>query len=183
MNLSLIYAKILGKIKKQTKMEKGMQKNSFHNDVIRWEAPEYVQHEKGWKWFLAATIADLAFCMYAIATKNWTLLIALILITALYVWQHGNVPRHVEVIVSHTGIKVGDKEYPYQNIKSFWIIYRPPHVKTLNIRSNSSILPDITIQLGNQDPANLRAYLCSQIREEEGREESMLDALIRIFKL
>jgi len=160
-----------------------MQTNSFHNEVIRWDAPEYVQHEKGWKWFLAAGLADLAFCVYAVTTQNWTLFVALILVSAMYVWQHGNTPKHVEVMVSHTGIKVGEKEYPYQNIKTFWIIYKPPHVKTLNLRSNSKILPDITIQLGDQNPAELRTYLCSQIREEEGKEESGVDAFIRIFKL
>jgi hypothetical protein len=157
--------------------------NGFHDGLIRWEAPEYVQHEKGWKWFLVAGIADLGFCIYAAITQNWTLLIALILLSAFYVWQHGENPRHVEIVVSRAGIKVGEKEYPYQNIKSFWLIYRPPYVKTLNIRSNSKLLPDITIQLGDQEPTGLRTYLCSQIREEEGREETSLDALIRIFKM
>ena len=110
-------------------------------------------------------------------------MVAIVLLTAMYVWQHGNVPRHIKIIVSRAGIKVGNKEYPYQNIKSFWIIYKPPHVKTLNIRANSKILPDVSIQLGDQDPVELRTYLCSQIREEEGREETGVDALIRIFKL
>lgn len=165
-------------------MENETKKTDYiQSNNIRWEAPEYVQHEKGWKWFLAAGIADFLLCIYAIATSNWTLLIALILLSAVYVWQHGNMPKHIEVIVSAKGIKVGDKEYPYQNIKSFWIIYKPPMVKTLNLRSNSRVLPDIAIQLGEQDPVELREYLCSQIREEEGKEESAVDALIRVFKL
>ena len=164
-------------------MEEEIQTNHFHKNVIEWEAPEYVQHEKGWKWFFVAGLIDIGFCVYAVLTQNWTLLVAIVLLTAMYVWQHGNVPRHIKIIVSRAGIKVGNKEYPYQNIKSFWIIYKPPHVKTLNIRANSKILPDVSIQLGDQDPVELRTYLCSQIREEEGREETGVDALIRIFKL
>lgn len=164
-------------------MEEEINTNSFHKDVISWEAPEYVQHEKGWKWFFVAALAAAAFCVYAALTQNWTLLVAIILISAMYVWQHGSVPQHVQIRVSHAGIKVGNKEYPYQNIKSFWLIYKAPHVKTLNLRSNSKVLPDIAIQLGDQDPAELRVYLCSQIREEEGKEETGVDAFIRIFKL
>ncbi|MBD3156295.1 hypothetical protein GF369_00545 [Candidatus Peregrinibacteria bacterium] len=159
------------------------QVDSRHDTVIRWEAPEYVQHDKGWKWFLGAGIVDFLLCVYAVATNNWTLLIALVLLSSVYIWQHGSVPKNIEINVSRTGIKVGEKEYPYQQIKSFWIIYKPPMVKTLNLRSNSRILPDIAIQLGDQDPAQLRTYLCSQIREEEGKEESTVEALIRIFKL
>lgn len=162
---------------------KTKQEDFSHNAVIRWEAPEYVQHDKGWKWFLGAGIVVLLLCVYAVATSNWTLLIALVLLSSVYIWQHGSVPKNIEVIVSKTGIKVGEKEYLYQHIQSFWIIYKPPMVKTLNLRSNSRILPDISIQLGDQDPAQLRAYLCSQIQEEEGKEESTVDALIRIFKL
>ncbi len=151
--------------------------------VIQWEAPAYVQHDKDWKWFIGAGIVDFLLCVYAIFIGNWTLLIALVLLSSVYVWQHGNVPRNIEIVISKTGINVGGKEYSYQNIKSFWIIYKPPMVKTLNLRSNSRFLPDIAIQLGEQDPAQLRAYLCSQIREEEGKEESTVDAIIRIFKL
>ncbi len=155
----------------------------FEKEIISWEAPEYIQHEKGLKWFIAAGIVVVAFCIYAAMTQNWTLLVALVLLSAMYIWQHGDMPKNVKIVVSDAGIKIGNKVYPYQNIKSFWLIYRPPYVKTLNIRSNSKLLPDITIQLGDQDPAVLRTYLCSQIREEEGKEETAVDAIIRIFKM
>jgi len=157
--------------------------NTFHDHIISWEAPEYVQHEKGWKWFLLAGIAMLLLVVYGALTANWTLVVALVLAAAVYVWTHGQTPKHVEIIVSKTGIKVGEKEYSYQNIKNFWIIYRPGHIKTLNLASNSKVLPDISIQLGDQDPAELRTFLCAHIRELEGREETTIEAFIRIFKL
>lgn len=158
-------------------------KNTFHDHVINWEAPEYVQHEKGWMWFLVAGIAMLGLAIYAAFTDNWTLVVALIVIAAVYVWQHGQTPKHVKILISKTGIKVGEKEYLYQNIKNFWIIYNPPHVKTLNIKSNSSVMPDLAIQLGDQDPAELRTFLCAYVREDEDREETTGETLVRILKL
>ncbi len=133
-------------------METKEKQNSFHKDIISWEAPEYIQHEKGWKWFILAGLAVVLFGIYSVITSNWTLLIALVVLAALYFWQHWNIPKHVKIIVSSTGIKVGDTEYPYQNIKTFWIFYKPPHLKTLNLQSNSRFLPDIAVQLGDQDP-------------------------------
>ncbi len=155
----------------------------FDKAIISWEAPEYIQHEKDWKWFVAAGIACAGLMIYAIFVENWTLVVALVVLAAVYVWQHFLVPRHVKVIISNVGIKIGDKEYPYQNIKSFWIIYRPKHVTTLNLRSNSRLLPDISIDLNGQNPTEIREYLCSQIHEEEGKEESFTDLFIRITKL
>lgn len=169
--------------KKTAKKTAQTKKNAFEKAVISWEAPEYIQHEKGWKWFLAAGMAIILFSVWSVLAGNWTLVIALVVLASVYYWQHFSKPEHVKVIISRAGIKVKNKEFPFQNIESFWIIYRPPHVKTLNIRSNSKFLPDVTIQLGNQDPGELREYLASQIRELEGKEETFIESLIRIFKL
>jgi len=157
--------------------------NAFHDEVIKWKALEYIQHKKGWKWFFVAGLTDAVFCIYAAISQNWIFLIALILFSAIYIWQHDISPRYVDVIVSHAGIKVGDKEYPYQNIRSFWLIYRPPYVKILHLRLNSKYLPDLAIQLGDQDPVVLRNYLCSQIHEDTGKEEDTLNTIVRLLKL
>ncbi len=157
--------------------------NSFDKHIIGWTAPEYIQHEKGLKWFIAAGIIILILVVYGILADNWTLSIALVLAAAVYVMVHGQTPGDVKVVVSKTGIKVGEREYPYQNIKYFWIIYKPPKVKTLNLQTNSKFLPDITIQLGDQDPAELRTFLLMHIREREGKEETLVDSFLRILKL
>lgn len=158
-------------------------KTAFDRAIIEWEAPEFIQHEKGWRWFVAAGIFWLALLIYAINIGNWTLAVALTVLAAVYGWQHFLVPHHVKVIISDVGIKIGEKEYPYQNIKSFWVIYNPHHITTLNLRSNSRLLPDVSIDLNGQNPAEIREYLCSQIHEEEGKEESFTDLFIRITKL
>lgn len=163
--------------------QKHTHEKPFDKAIISWEAPEFIQHEKGWKWFVAAGIACIVLIVYSVIVENWTLVVALVVLSAVYVWQHFLVPHHVKVIISNVGIKVGEKEYPYQNIKSFWVIYRPGHVTTLNLRSNSRFLPDVSIDLNGQDPTEIREYLCSQIHEEEGKEESFTDMFIRIIKL
>ncbi len=158
-------------------------KNTFHEEVISWEAPEYFQHEKGWKWYLIAAILIVLLVIYGIFTNNLTLAIALVLASAVYMMVHAQAPQHVNVIVSRTGIKVGQREYPYQNIKFFWIIYSPHKIKTLNLETNSRYLPDISIQLGDQDPAQLRTFLLMHIREKEGKEENFVDLIMHILKL
>ena len=157
--------------------------NDFNNAVIDWEAPDYIPHQKGWQWFFVAGACVVLLCVYAIITDNWTLLLAMLVLSAIYVWQHFQTPKNVKIIISKAGIKVGNKEFPYQNIRAFWVIYQPPFVKTLNIRFNAKLMSDISIHLEDQNPGNLREYLCSQIREIEGKEETFTDILIRIFKL
>jgi hypothetical protein len=158
--------------------------NAYDQAVLSWEAPEFIQHEKSWLWFIFAGIVLVGFCAYAIYTDNWTLLIALIVLALLYMWQHFSTkPKMCEIVISRIGIKAGNKEYPYHEIKAFWILYNPPTIKQLHLRFNTGLKPDVILQLGEQEPGELREYLCSQIREVEGMQESMTDHLIRIFKL
>jgi len=166
----------------QHTFEKGP--NAYDQAVLTWEAPEFVQHEKGWLWFLLAGIGLIGFCIYSVYTDNWTLFIALAVIALLYMWQHFSTkPKITRIIVSRIGIKAGDNEYPYHNIKAFWLLYNPPHIKQLHLRFNTGLKPDVILQLKEQEPGELREYLCSQIREIEGMQESLTDNLIRIFKL
>lgn len=157
--------------------------NTFNDHLISWEAPEFIQHEKSWLWFVIAALAAVAFGTWAVLTANWTLVVAIVVISVLYIWLHGQTPRNIEVQISKTGIRVGNKEIPYQNMESFWIIYHPPHVKTLNIKSNSRFHPDLSIDLDQQDPAELRTFLCAHVKEDEGKEEHLSDIFIRLLKL
>lgn len=157
--------------------------NTFNDHIISWEAPEFIQHEKSWLWFAVAAFAAVGFAIWAVLTGNWTLVVAIVVVAALYIWLHGQTPNHLEVKVSKTGIRIGNKEIPYQNMHSFWILYNPPHIKTLNIKSNSRIYPDLSIDLDEQDPAELRTFLCAHVKEDEGKEENFADIFIRLLKL
>lgn len=157
--------------------------NTFNDHVLSWEAPEYVQHEKSLLWFFVAAVFAVALIVYGAFIGNWTMIIAIIVVAAIYIWLHGQTPQHVKIKVSKTGIKFGEKEILYQNIANFWIIYHPGHLETLNIKSNSRIYPDLSIELGDQDPAELRTFLCAHVREHEGKVEHFSDTLIRLFKL
>ena len=160
-----------------------MKRANYDEAIVSWTAPEYIRHEKGEKWFLIAGVFMLAFVIYGLFTNAWTFSLALVVVSAVYYLLHFEHPNNVEVIISDMGIKVGKRVYPYNKIQAFWIIYHPPHVETLNIRTGSKLLPDISIQLNGQDPAPIREYLAGQIPEWEGKEENFTDILVRLFKI
>lgn len=156
--------------------------NAFDHPVFSWETHEFIKHEKGLVWFLLAGLAALALIIYGALTDNWTLALALIIFAGVYVWQHSLTPDHVQIVVSKVGIKIGEKEYPYNNIDAFWIFYKQ-ELKTLNIRSNSHFLPDVSIQLSDQEPSSLRYFLGEHVDEVQGKEETLTEALVRFLKI
>jgi len=157
--------------------------SAFDHAVISWTAPEYISHEKGLLWKVCAVTFLAVFAAFGFMENAWTFSAAIIVFGITYFIVHLEHPKRVEVKISPTGIKFGNRKYSYGQIKAFWIIYNPPHIKTLNIRVHGEILTDIAIQLDGQNPAVVREYLLSKIPEMEGKNESLSDAIFRLLKI
>ncbi len=159
------------------------EKNAFNQGIFSWTAHLYRYHEKTKRWYISAGLFMLILIGYAIYTEAYTFAVALLAYCYVYVYFHSKEPNTEKIIISEIGIKEGKHYYPYSSIKHFWIIYHPPFVKQLHIMTNKRVMPEVVIQLEDQDPAELRNYLCHQIPELEGKEEGFVDTLIRTLKL
>ena len=90
-------------------------------------------------------------------------------------------PDQITVYISNKGVKVGRSFFPYKNIQSFWIIYRPPEEKELFLKLKAFLTPDIKIPLGNQSPIQIRHFLLEHIPEKE-YTESFLDIILKMIR-
>jgi hypothetical protein len=169
--------------KREAKQRVHDEPSAFDHAVISWTAQEYIKHEKGLFWKVCAVIFIAVFAAFGFMEDAWTFSLAIIVFGVTYFIVHLEHPKHVEVKISATGIKFGNRKYSYGKIKAFWIIYNPPHIKTLNIRVHGEFLTDISIQLDDQNPAVIREYLLSKIPEMEGKSESLGDAILRLLKI
>jgi len=81
------------------------------------------------------------------------------------------------------GVQVNRDLYPYENIKSFWIFYDPPHHQELSLRVKAVMTGGyVKIPLGDADPVKLRETLLQFISEKR-QEEGLADALARVVGL
>lgn len=151
--------------------------------VLNWKAPEYIKHPKGKLWFAVAGILVAFFVLYAIWTNSWTMAIAFIMLAGVYSITHHKEPGHIQVKVDDFGITVANRKIPYNQIKTFWIISKPPIVNVLKLLLTEKFMGEMTIQLDGQDPGEVRKALIRHIPEFEGRGESFVDFIIRSFKL
>jgi hypothetical protein len=82
------------------------------------------------------------------------------------------------------GVTINDKMYPFENMESFWIIYRPPEIKYLYLRLKGALRPDLVIPLENADPVSIRQNLLRFVPEDTKKEdESVAEAITRTYKL
>jgi len=149
---------------------------------LSWRAPEFIHHEKGTLWFIIATIAAFALIINAILNKQWTTAIVFaLLLGVVYLLVHEK-PQLRTTIISNLGIHIGHRFFPYADIKSFWLIYHEG-AQTFNFQVHGTWGAVVTTQLGNQDPAQIRALLRSEVAEEENKYEPLLDKLSRWLKI
>lgn len=169
--------------KKEGRQKPHFEPSAFDHAVISWVTPEYIKHEKGFFWKVAAITFLAVLAAFGLMENAWTFSLAIVAFGVTYFLINLEAPKNVEVKISETGIKFGNRKYSYGKIKAFWVIYQPPYVKTLNIRVHGEFLSDISIQLNGQNPAMVREFLLTKIPEMEGKAETLSDALFRLLKI
>lgn len=152
------------------------------NKIIEWQAPEFTEHEKNTSWHVIFTVIALLLIGYAVYIKSILSAITFVLLSILGWYFANKKPEIILYKLTSTGIVNSDTIIPYKNIKSFWIVYNPPLVKTLNFETTALLNRIVSIELGEQDPLKAREYLQNYITEDLDREESLTDIISRKAK-
>jgi hypothetical protein len=156
----------------------------FDKAAFSWIAPEYLQHPKSIRWWVSAAIVLVIAIVLEALTGSWTMLAATLAFAGVFYFTHQyHPPRHTKINISELGLKIGHHRILFEEIEFFWIIYNPPEVKRLFIRIKDSLLPDLVIELEDQDPQAIRAFLERYLVEVTGVKEHFSDQLLRLFKL
>lgn len=83
-------------------------------------------------------------------------------------------PEVIKILLDQRGVIIGEKEYYYKDLKSFWINYQPGNIKELSLESKKWYMPYITISIEDKNPLSIRSILINHIPEKE-HEESLID--------
>jgi hypothetical protein len=148
---------------------------------LNWEAPEYEYIEKSPDWFWAVAIIAAGFIFLAYFFRNIILGVLIFLMAFVVMLYGARKPRLAKFLIDWRGITINSRFYPYENLKSFWIHYDPPHHKELVFISKKLFMPLISIPLAEADPNKIREILIKYL-EERHQELSFIDVLAKFFR-
>lgn len=151
--------------------------------VLSWQAQEYPYHEKSHRWFIVAALILSVLVVYGLMTDGWTFSLALVVFAGTYYVLHRNVPDTVDVHITDINIHIGKNVFPFSSIKGFWLVNKPPEVRRLYLRFCGRMRPDLHVELGESDAADVRKILLDHIKEIKGAQEPLSDTIVRILKL
>lgn len=156
---------------------------AFDEALFGWMAPEYLQYQRGWIWFVCLFLISGALVAYGYFTHAISVMVLFGVLPLVLIVQHRKKPKAVEVVFSPYGIKFGVIKLPYSSIKSFAILHNPPHMDELHLHTGNRLHPELIIPLMGVNPSLLRQFLVTQIPEQEGKQLSLLDVLVRLLRL
>jgi len=92
-------------------------------EPLRWQATEYIHHEKDALWFIVfavVVIALMVFSILVIQSVTFTVLIP-VMAAALIVYTR-RPPRMIDYTLSSQGLHLNDQLYPFSDFKGFGVI-------------------------------------------------------------
>lgn len=148
--------------------------------LMEWKAPEYKQYDRSNNWFIGLLIIAAGLIVYSLITANYLLIIITVILAVIVNSLTHKKPNTLDIAVTKKGVKIDEKLYTFaEDLDTFWILYDPPELKTLNFKRQQRFMPEISIQLEKQNPLKIREFLLEYLDEETDKEEHMADKMSR----
>jgi len=152
--------------------------------LIEWEIDEYPEHERSRRWYIITGVIGAGLIIYSLATANFLFAVIVLMFAVITLLSHFVKPERIPVVITTTGVVVGDMYYDYMSIRDFSIVYEPPEVKNLYLDFYAFSHPMITVPLEDVDPNIVRDQLLVFCQENLNRnEEHLTDVVRRLYKL
>jgi len=150
--------------------------------LVGWKAPEFETYDRTVLYYVVLAVMFLAIIGYAIYTKDWFVIGIFVILAGFLLWYQRKTPAEKTYRITQLGLYEDNKFYQYNEIFSYWFLIDGKY-KTLNIIFAKKYLPQLTILLADTDPVKVRSVLSKYIPEENTRTETVLDRLVRLFRL
>ncbi len=160
-------------------------KQKEHHGEVRhtFYAPEFLDYERGMVWYAVAGGISLVILAVGLLNQAITFVIAYLLAMAVYFLLHHTEAKLLEVSVTAYGVRIDGEFFPYNEIKSFWLIWDPPYIADLKLELRRRLHPIRTIHIFGQDPESLRTLLRAHVEEATERGETKTSTLVRLLRL
>ncbi len=151
--------------------------------AFSWSCPEFQKHPKGTFWYLISAVIFLLAVGWAILVANYLFAVFLILFYALILLYEFRGSKIVKCVLTPDGVEFGGYFYPYQDFKSFFIIYRENGTKKLYFNFRNPLRGRLAILLESQNPLSIRDFLNDFLKEDLDQEaEPLFDQIGRWLK-
>ena len=116
-------------------------------DVINWEMDEFLEHERGFFWYLSILLFAMLLGIISFLVTNEMIAPISIFVMAIVIAGYSlKKPSRKKYTLTSLGLKIGSRLYDYSNFRTFSLI-KDNGIAALYLITNRRFIPPITIYL------------------------------------
>jgi len=154
-------------------------------DKLSWSALEYEEKERSQDWFWALGIIVATSSIASIIFENYFFAALLVLSGLLLGFFATKKPGTVAYELNNKGLKIGNRLYPYENIKSFWVQLDTSGETNLKpllfIHSERAFMPIISIPIDEIIAVKIHSILLERNIAEVEMKEHLSEKIMEIL--
>lgn len=149
---------------------------------IEWEAEEFDSYDRDARWYLGAGIVLMLALVYTIYIKQW-ILTAVALMVGVVLFLSGRIKSQKRrCVIDNNGIEIGDKQFNYDKLKTFWFSKSNGVIK-LNLITVFRLMPVISIHITRELESKIREVLVNFLPESKNQKEDWIDRINKILRV
>lgn len=152
-----------------------------NEQIISWTAPEFRHYDKSLTWYIITVAVVVLLVALAVFRSDVFGAISIIIIAGIVIYLSTRTPETITVELTNKGIQVGPAFHGYKGIRHFWIVDTAAH-QTLNFETTSYLNRMQVIELEDQDPETIKAYLLQYLPEHDEKEETAAQRFMHRMK-
>jgi hypothetical protein len=150
--------------------------------LVHWRGPDFAPFVPAKNVYLIISVLIGLIVLYSVWTNNIITAIVFILIWIVGYLQINQKPTVIDFAVTYDGFLIENELYRYEDIKSFWIFYEPPHTRIISFHMRGKFRPYLHVPLHQVDPVIVHEKLTEFI-EEERQDPGIIDILERMLHM
>lgn len=156
--------------------------NPDEEQVVRWQATEYIHRDKGGVWYVLLALVVVALIALAIFVfKSITFAILIPVMAAALVIYSRRPPEMLDYTLSRKGLHINDRLYPYEQFKEFGLMHGDDQYSVVLV-PRERFKPGVTVYFPEEVGEDVVDMLAARLPMHEAHID-MIDRVIRRLKL
>lgn len=147
-------------------------------ETVSWTASEFVEHQKpqGWYVLLGLGAVVISAVLYFIS-KDVITVVVVALATVMFGVVGARKPRSLSYAIGPTGVKIGEKSFPYETFKSFSVIEEGA-IDSIQLAPLKRFVPPISLYFPPDQEEEIVETLAAYLPHED-RNHDAVDRLMK----
>lgn len=138
---------------------------------ISWSASEFVSYQKGAGWYVGMVIVVVIIAVIILLlTEDVISAGAIVLIGMLFLVFAARKPRVLTYRISNSGLQIGEKQYPFSDIRAFSVIDEG-NMHSIMLLPTQRFKPAVSIYYEPSEEQQIMETLGSYLPHEERKQE------------